>query len=112
MCRLQLFICAAGMCGAFAGSEEEYYAVLSNDRKEVAVYPSSATPQRPSGSRAGRPAGPQPAKRVSLFGSPALAIFGGPGWLVPPRWTSRIQGLHLLIFLGCSLLEPSLRGFS
>lgn len=64
----------AGVVGAFAGPNDEFYAVLSNSSLVVKVYATKATTHKPPAVRK---------LEVGLRG--ALGIFPGPAWPSLPK---------------------------
>ena len=83
----------AGSSGAFVGSNEEIYAILSAEGQQISLY--SSSPMLPDGKnrRASqpKPAAPVPLKRIGILG--ASALFAGPAWATLPRFAK-----HLGIF--------------
>ena len=62
-----------GASGAFAGAEDEVYAVLSNSGLAVRVFPSQASAAKPA-----------PLRRLELGAVGAVAFFSGPSWPALP----------------------------
>lgn len=63
-----------GASGAFAGPEDEQYAVLSNSGNTVRVYATQATDGKPAVLR-----------KLELGAGGAAALFPGPPWASLPR---------------------------
>ena len=77
----------AGRSGAFAGPEDQHYAVLSAECQHVLLYksaPFAISAATGRGRNKEPPKGPPAVLRMPL--SAALAIFPGPAWPALPRY--------------------------
>ncbi len=63
-----------GASGAFAGAEDEVYAVLSNSGLTARVFSSQASPSKPSALR-----------KLDVGSGGAVAFFPGPSWPALPK---------------------------
>lgn len=63
-----------GASGAFAGAEDEVYAVLSNSGLTARVFPSQASPSKPA-----------PLRKLDVGAGGAAALFSGPSWPALPK---------------------------
>lgn len=63
-----------GASGAFAGAEDEVYAVLSNSGLTARVFSSQPSPSKPS-----------PLRKLDVGAGGAAALFAGPSWPALPK---------------------------
>ena len=86
-----------GASGAFAGAEDEVYAVLSNSGLAARVFPSQASAAKPA-----------PLRRLEVGAGGAAALFSGPSWPALPTYArSRAQ---LIIAQTCpaGIMRPTM----
>lgn len=74
-----------GASGAFAGAEDEVYAVLSNSGLTARVFSSQASASKPS-----------PLRKLDVGAGGAAAFFSGPSWPALPKCVPHRLPEHLL----------------
>ena len=74
-----------GASGAFAGAEDEVYAVLSNSGLAARVFPSQASAAKPA-----------PLRRLEVGAGGAVALFSGPSWPALPTCAPSRAWLHFV----------------
>jgi hypothetical protein len=91
---------AHGASGAFAGLEDEQYAVLSNSGNTVRVYATQPSDGKPTMLR-----------KLELGGGGAAALFPGPPWASLPRYHSKHFGPICQILAPATYLCNVIRAF-
>ena len=91
-----------GASGAFAGAEDEVYAVLSNSGLGARVFSSQASASKPS-----------PLRKLDVGAGGAAALFAGPSWPALPKCALPfIHALMDLPFAGVLLPGIGLQALS